>query len=605
VSDDLLTYYNRELSWFKRALAGFADAHRDTAANLRISEDAVEDPHTSRLIESVAFLNARIQSRLDDDFPLIVAALLEHLYPFYLAPKPSLMLAQMQAAEGLDSALRIPRGTLFETEPVAGVKCRFQNCYDVVLTPLEITEASLVSKPFSTPGADKAAGAQAVLSLSFHATDNGFSLADSEQDSLVLQIKPDQHAWALHDLLFKHCAGIVVAKSELDPEPVRLDPRKLTPMGRGPAERVLPEIDDTESQYQLLTEYFYYSDKFLYFRLSGLQAALAEHAGDFQVYIYLTDVHRELESQLSAQMFALHSSPMVNLFAAQAEPIRLNPEQVEYQLVPDIHAVGDTEVYAITDVRMTGEDSSATAEVLPYYGIHHDGNAHEWYWHGSRRSSEPGTGSAVTDYSLSITSLDSKAPTGERQSVLTRVLCSNGNLPSRLPYGGGQPKLTAEDAISGLEGVKSTSPPTPVRRLDLGKGLLWRLLSHLNLNYLSLVGSKNPAEQLREMLRLYDHGDSPALRARINALDSVKTRIISLPVAVDGRPVICRGVDIDIMFDGSLLESGSALLFGDVLMQFLSSYVNLNSFVRLSVRIKGREGIYHRWEPLIGKRPVI
>ena len=144
-----------------------------------------------------------------------------------------------------------------------------------------------------------------------------------------------------------------------------------------------------------------------------------------------------------------------------------------------------------------------------------------------------------------------------------------------------------------------------MRRLDLGKGLLWRLLSHLNLNYLSLVGSKNPAEQLREMLRLYDHGDSPALRARINALDSVKTRIISLPVAVDGRPVICRGVDIDIMFDGSLLESGSALLFGDVLMQFLSSYVNLNSFVRLSVRIKGREGVYHRWEPLIGKRPVI
>ena len=134
---------------------------------------------------------------------------------------------------------------------------------------------------------------------------------------------------------------------------------------------------------------------------------------------------------------------------------------------------------------------------------------------------------------------------------------------------------------------------------------MWRLLSHLNLNYLSLVGSKNPAQQLREMLRLYDHGDSPTLRARINAVDSVKTRIISLPMSIDGRPVICRGVDVEIMFDPSLLDTGSALLFGDVLMEFLSTYVNLNSFVRLSVRIKGRDGIYHRWQPAVGRRPVI
>ena len=127
----------------------------------------------------------------------------------------------------------------------------------------------------------------------------------------------------------------------------------------------------------------------------------------------------------------------------------------------------------------------------------------------------------------------------------------------------------------------------------------------LNLNYLSLVGNKNPAEQLREMLRLYDHGDSPTLRARINVVDSVKANIISLPMSVDGRPVICRGVNIEVMFDSSLLDNGSALLLGDMLKEFLSTYVNLNSFVRLSIRIKGRDGIYHRWEPVVGRRPVI
>lgn len=211
----------------------------------------------------------------------------------------------------------------------------------------------------------------------------------------------------------------------------------------------------------------------------------------------------------------------------------------------------------------------------------------------------------MTDYFLSLTTLDGAVPEEQRYTMHVRALCSNGNLPGKLSYGGGQPKLEAVEPVSGMLDAHALSPPSTVRRLDLSRGLLWRLLSHLNLNYLSLVGSRNPAAKLREMLRLYDHGDSPALRAQIEALDSLRTSIISLPVSVDGRPVICRGVDAEVVFDTSLLDTGSALLFGDVLKEFLSQYVNLNSFVRLSVRIKGREGIYHRWEPQVGCRPVI
>ena len=126
MSEDLLTYYNRELSWFKRALGKFSQAHPNTAANLRISEDSVEDPHTWRLIESVAFLNARIQSKLDDDFPLVIAAVLENLYPFYLAPKPSMLLAQLQAANGLLSGVQKSQGEPDESDaaPLGGADCR-------------------------------------------------------------------------------------------------------------------------------------------------------------------------------------------------------------------------------------------------------------------------------------------------------------------------------------------------------------------------------------------------------------------------------------------------------------------------------------------------
>ena len=607
MSEDLLTYYNRELSWFKSALSEFAEAHPGAAGNLRISEESVEDPHISRLIESVAFLNARIQSRLDDDFPRVVAALLEHLYPFYLAPKPSMLITQLQVAEGIDSAVPIEPGYAFETEPVNDVPCRFRTAYPVTLTPLSISKAKLLAKPFNTPGAENARSANAVLEMKFESSVDDFNFIENDLDTLSIHIKPDQHAWKLYDLLYKDCVKIVVATSDLDPSPSTLKPECLKPSGFSSGERILPNIGETESHYQLLGEYFSYADKFLFFELSGLSQALGEWSGDFQLYIYLSDSNRELENALSARSFGLHCVPMINLFQLSAEPSKLRPELAEHQIVPDTGAVGDMEVYAVTNVTLINDGSGEQSNIPPYYGFSHDSRKSRYYWHSERRPSlaEAGRKNAVTDVFISLSNLEGGTVTEQRQTMQVSCLCTNGNLPAKLPYGGGQPRFFPSEPLNGLKGASSISSPSAVRRLDLAHGLLWRLLSHLNLNYLSLIGSSNPAEQLREMLRLYDHGDSPAIRSQINALDSLKTRIISLPMSVDGRPVICRGVDAEIIFDPSLFDTGSALLFGNVLNHFLSMYVTLNSFVRLTVRIKGRDGIYHRWQPVVGSRAII
>lgn len=604
---DLLTYYNRELTWFKKALSTFADANPAIAGNLRISEDNVEDPHVSRLIESVAFLNARIQSRLDDDFPRVISALLEHLYPFYLAPKPSMLLAQMQPARGLDKAVTINPGYLVESEPVNGVPCRFQTAYPVTLTPLSIETAQLLPKPFNTPGADSAIAADSVLELKFSVKAKDFSLTENGLDSLAIHIKPNQHAWRLYDLLYKDCVHIVVASSDLDPSPSHLSADMVQPLGLRPEHRILPDLGDTESHYQLLGEYFSYNEKFLFFEISGLARALQGRNGDFLVYIYLTDSSRELEHSLNASSLALHCTPMINLFEVAAEPCKIKREIAEYLVVPESNAIGDMEVYAIKHVSLIDEGSGLKHDVPPYYGFSHDSNKHPVYWHSSRQPamSETGSTDTITDFFLALTDIEANTPEELRQTLQIQCLCSNGNLPARLPYGGGQPAFTPVEPSNALQSISSISPPSTVRRLDIGHGLLWRLLSHLNLNFLSLVGGKNPAEQLREILRLYDHGDAPAIRAQINCIDSLKTRIISLPITVGGRPVICRGVDVEIVFESSLLNLGSALLFGNVLMRFLSMYVNLNSFVRLTAKIKGRDGIYYRWQPAVGDRPVI
>ena len=147
-SDSLLAYFNRELEAL-RVLAGeFAERHPKIAGRLRLTKDTVDDPHVSRLLEGVAFLGARVQHRLDDEFPELTDALLSVLYPHYLAPTTAMLIAQMhpdKSDPGLGSGTRtVPRGTTMHSivGPDDATACEFRTAHEVTLLPLDVVSAS-------------------------------------------------------------------------------------------------------------------------------------------------------------------------------------------------------------------------------------------------------------------------------------------------------------------------------------------------------------------------------------------------------------------------------------------------------------------------------
>jgi type VI secretion system protein ImpG len=89
MSDRLLPLYDQELGYLRSLAGEFADAHPKIAGRLRLSADAVDDPHVARLIEGFALVAARIRQKLDDEFPELTDSLLGALYPHLLAPFPS------------------------------------------------------------------------------------------------------------------------------------------------------------------------------------------------------------------------------------------------------------------------------------------------------------------------------------------------------------------------------------------------------------------------------------------------------------------------------------------------------------------------------------
>src|ERR1700750_2644656 len=136
MSDTLLPYYDRERDALKRLAAEFAETHPKIAGRLRLAPDVVDDPHVARLLEGVAFLAARVHHRLDDEFPELTDALLNLLYPHYLAPVPSCMGAHCDCQPDLMSPARLAAGMAIDTEPVQSEELRYRTTAPLTLWPI-------------------------------------------------------------------------------------------------------------------------------------------------------------------------------------------------------------------------------------------------------------------------------------------------------------------------------------------------------------------------------------------------------------------------------------------------------------------------------------
>ncbi len=190
MSDDLLPYYDRELSILRGLAAEFADRHPKIASRLALGQDDSQDPHVERLLQGFAFLASRIHLRLDDDFPELTDALLGVLYPHYLQPVPSMSIVELsfdpkQAA--VTEAYRVSRGTVIETEPVDDEPCCYRTCFDVDLLPIRVAAVKLTGPPFKLPVVPPP-GTAAVLQITLETISEAVTMGQLPLDDLRLHL---------------------------------------------------------------------------------------------------------------------------------------------------------------------------------------------------------------------------------------------------------------------------------------------------------------------------------------------------------------------------------------------------------------------------------
>ncbi len=609
MSDSLLPYYDRELAAIRKLAGEFAEANPKVAGRLRVTADAVDDPHVERLLEGVAFLAARVQHRLDDDAPELSDALLELLCPHLLAPVPSMSTVRLLPKPEAKLANQVARGTRLQTQPVRGEALHYRTCHASTLWPLAVQRAKLAGLPIQAPANPHAPRAAAVLRLSLATTVPGLNISELAPDRLRLHLRGSGPAAVqLLELLCTSTVSVALADGVDDKRPTFLPREALAQVGFESDEAALPWPQRAFSGHRLLTEYFAFPEKFLYIELSGLEArSLVQAQPTMEVFIYLSRGHADLERSVDAGHFVLGATPVVNLFHQTAEPVAMDGTQSEWLVVPDARRPAALEIYALDAVRFSRPDAPQPRRVPHFQRLRHDesgeAGAQQISWMASRRPAPAVLGGTETRLMLRDPQFDPALPADGVLSIDT--LCCNRDLPSLLPFGGGQPALRITDPAAPAAGAECLTPPTATLRPTLRERSGWRLVSHLALNHLGVTGGPQAALALREMLRLHDLRGTAETQLALDGLLAVQAvpGVARLPGVRPGS--FARGLDITLTFDAQAWNAGGLFLLAAVLERFFALQVSVNGFVRTSVRLNGRSDLVATWPARSGTRVLM
>ncbi|MDF7790815.1 type VI secretion system baseplate subunit TssF [Pantoea ananatis] len=621
----LLDYYNRELAYLREMGAEFAAQYPKVAGRLGMRGIDVADPYVERLMEGFAFLTSRVQLKMDAEFPRFSQRMLEMVAPGYLSPTPSMAIAQLtpDSRKGdISNGFLVPRGTMMESQNLkkTGVTCSYTTAHDVMLQPLRISDVSLGGVPADIPlGELKAGGSTAASSaLRIRITCEGISsLSQLSLDDVMFFLSgPDIQALKLMELLMQHRVGIILQSVEAKPQRQVLPDDALQQEGFSTEQALLPDDLRNFDGYRLLQEYFAFPARFQFISLRQLAPFLqrCDNALSFDIVILLDKADAALESVVDSAHLALHCTPVINLFPKTAERLKVSDSQHEYHLVVDNIRPLDYEIHSVKRLFASVEGQREEQLFRPFWStFSHDGGDYGAYFslrreqrtlseHALRYGTR--TGYIGSEVFLSLVDQNHTPWNSDIRYLSAEVMCTSRDLPLMLLQQE-QANFVMPDSIpvGQLKLCKGPTPPRPA----LAEGLsAWRLISHLQMNYLSLMDSSDGegAAALRQMLSLYASLAETPLTRQIDGIRHCNLKAVHRRVPEPGPVVFARGVSIALEVDEQAFSGASPWLFGSVLERVFSRLVALNSFTEFTLSSQQRGEVGY-WPPRMGKKALL
>jgi type VI secretion system protein ImpG len=606
-----LELYDVELQHMRHLAGEFARHRPQTGKQLGIDVEGrqlCQDPFVERLLEGFSFLAARVHYQLDSEFPRFTQGLLETVYPDYLAPLPSAGVVRFSIdPEAVFDRQEVPAGSEVVTEPFGprATRCQWRTTQDLTLLPIRIAGVDYHSGQAGL-GIDH----EAALTVRLELSNPAMAWAGLECDRLRFFVPgADQARLKLLARVVSRGCGVLVAGSVAGRREVRrVSGAAVRQLGFGENERLLPASPAGFEGYRLLREYFLLPEKFHFFEVYGLAEAFGGFEGrELELILPFSEDDPSLQAVVGKKSLELFATPLVNLFP-MSRRFDFDPRRPEHHVTIDRTRAYDYEIYSIEAATGYGMKSGDATTFRPFFFNQADGDADQAFFTVKRNAFPRASAGAVlphlgypgSEVYLSLVDLNAAPFHLDIRQIGVEARCTNRHLPLMM-IENGLPRFSYPESemVRSIEFLTGPTPPAP----STAEGQnAWRLISHLSLNYQSLIGADGDASALRELLALY----SEKGRREVKSLRSARAESRQVLHRFDqGPPSFVRGMEIILGFDQNVMSPPEILLFSRVLEEFFGRYASINCFTQTSVTLLPNKNELVRWPRRIGKTFMI
>ncbi|MCG8085081.1 MAG: type VI secretion system protein ImpG [gamma proteobacterium symbiont of Stewartia floridana] len=618
----LLKYYNQELQFMREMGAEFAHAYPKIASRLSLDEFECADPYVERLLEGFSFLTARIQLKLDEEFPRFTQHLMERVFPHYLCPTPSMMVVQFQVdmlEPSLTEGFLLPRHSTMRSRVGKGshTACIYRTAQDVTLWPIEIQSVDYLPTPaaIALSGIGKQNGARAAIRLRLK-TSGDIPFNHLTLDKLPIFFTGGDSGMRAFEAVAGHTMKIVGRAVDSDEYRTTTSP-PVRIMGFEEHESLLPHSLRSFQGYRFLSEYFTLPERFMFVELNDLQSVIKGcDQQQLELLLLLDESDPELESGISDANFLLNCSPAINLFPKRADRIHLNDKAAEYHILPDRTRPMDYEVYDIDNVVGFGTNTEQRQTFQAFYASNdfiasdqpraYYTNRREPRLLSSKQQREGArSGYIGSEIYIAIVDADEAPFNTDLRQLAVSTLCTNRDLPMHIPLGQSGSPFTLESSTP-VNHIRCIGSPTRPKPTTPPGSISWRLINHLSLNYLSLASEdrEQSTAALKDFLQLYADTNDPSMRKLIEGVISIDSKPVNRRLPSPGPIAFGHGLEITLTLDDLAFEGSGAFLFGAVMEQFFRKYTAINSFTE-TVVVTQQRGEIKRWPVRLGLRKTL
>ncbi|MDR0695622.1 MAG: type VI secretion system baseplate subunit TssF [Holosporales bacterium] len=577
---DFLNYYQDELLFLRGKSGVFAKKHPEIASRLDLKNGESSDPQTERIIESVAFMAAKLNQKIDENAQDVAFHLLSVLCPNLINVFPPCSVAKFEPSSNVSvtAGIQIPKDSSLFAKSKSGKECLFRTVYPLTLYPITVSNVCVLRNS-RTDSSNNAVAIEIEIS-------SEIDLESLAMQNLLFHINSEiiEDALLIYEAIFANPNRTVSVR--VGDKCTQLDSKNIEQCGFAENESVCPVAGYSSNSIQLFREMLHFKRKFMFFRITGLDALLAEcdvsNIRKFSILIDIDFVTDRLDQIVNIDSIAVNTVPIVNLFQVTSDPFRFDGIKTKYLLLPDQARDSAIEVHSILELHMINSVTKEDNVVQPYFslGIDTDTNIlHDVFWLYSKERSDLRNLPGADTY---ISFIDTKMNPHSVYAdvVYAKTLCTNRLEARNITTLSDMYVDSVETA--GFVPKMLYRPSAPVSFTE-DTTSMWTLVSQLSSTHISMARAETLWASLKKLISLFAARTSMKAEELLRDVKGIRINETVQRFGNDAWRGFVRGLEVSICVNCETNEAFFSYFLCNFLNQYLSSCISINSFVKLKL----------------------